>query len=162
MRRLLATTGLGLALLAPASAGAANTRGLWATVNTCDSAKGVIGLRASMPGNATDQRMYMRFAVQWRKADFTWADSGASSRWIRVGTARRRTVQSGYDFAFAPPASGAAYKLRGKVDFRWTAKRKKGGRVVVRRATRTTSGGIRGVEGGSPKGRSDAACLLQR
>jgi hypothetical protein len=114
-----------------------------------------------MPGNATNQRMYMRFEVQWRKADFTWGPTGASTRWTRVGSARRRSIQSGFDFAFAPPAAGSSYKLRGKVDFRWTAKRGKRWKVV-RRTTRTTEGGIDGVEGGSPRGRSDAACVIQR
>lgn len=161
MRRLLLPLALGLATAIPTTAHAASTKYLWATINACDSTQSSIGLRASMPGNATNQRMYMRFEVQWRKADYTWGPTGASTRWTRVGSARRRSVQSGFDFAFAPPAAGSSYKLRGKVGFRWTARRGKRWKVV-RSETRTTRDGIAGVEGGSPRGRSDAACVIQR
>jgi hypothetical protein len=156
---LLLALGLPMAVCSPAQA--ASTKYLWATINSCDSEASSVGLRASMPGNATDQRMYMRFEVQWRKADFTWGPTGASTRWNRVGSARRRSIQSGFNFVFAPPASGGSYKLRGKVDFRWTAKRKKRWKVV-RQVTRTTQAGVPGVEGGRPAGRSDASCLIQR
>jgi len=32
--------------------------------------------------------------------------------------------------------------------------------VVVKRATRITRGGLKGVSGGKPKGRSDGVCLI--
>lgn len=161
MRRLalLFTLVAAAALASPAQA--ASTKYLWTTVNKCDSAAGSIGIRASMPGNGTSQRMYMRFSAQFRNAAGRWVETGSASRWVRVGTARPRWVQSGYDFVFAPPPAGQSYVLRGTTDFRWTARR--GGRWrVVRSASRITRAGIKGVGGGSPRGRSDASCLIKR
>jgi hypothetical protein len=48
-----------------------DTPELWATVNICDTANNPdsMGIRASMPGNATDQRMWMRFTAEyWSRA----------------------------------------------------------------------------------------------
>jgi hypothetical protein len=105
--------------------------------------------------------MYMHFKAQYRRADGSWADTGSSSRWIRVGSARRRSVQSGFNFDFDPPAAGASYAFRGKVELRWTQRKRKRWRVV-RRASRVTRAGVEGVEGGEPPGRSDAVCVIQR
>ena len=72
MRRLVSTVAaLILALLAPAGADAARKsssgKHLWATVNICDSPdyNNVIGIRASMPGNGTGQRMLMHFSAEY-------------------------------------------------------------------------------------------------
>ena len=149
------------ALLAPAAAGAATSPHLWATINHCDVPGSSVGIRASMPGNGTSQRMYMRFSAQYRNAAGRFVETGSSTRWIRVGTARTRSVQSGYDFVFAPPAARSAFTFRGTVGFRWTARKGKRWRVV--RTTRTvTRGGIKGVEGGVPKGASAATCTIGR
>ncbi len=161
MRRATLLTALAAALLVPGSAQAASSKYLWSTLNRCDTVKSSIGIRASMPGNGTSQRMYMRFSAQFSNGAGHWVESGSASRWIRVGSARRRSVQSGYDFAFAPPDQGQAYRLRGTVNFRWTAKKGRRWRVV-RSESRITRAGIKGVEGGSPPGRSDADCLIQR
>lgn len=161
MRRVICVLALGGALVGAAPSPAASGSDLWATVNSCDSAGSRMGVRASMPGNGTAQRMYMHFVAQYQRGDGTWADTSSSSRWIRVGTARRRSVQSGFDFGFAEPPPGSSYVIRGRVEFRWTA-RKGGHRRIVRTARRITRAGIRGVEGGSPPGRSYAVCVIQR
>ena len=113
---------------------------LWATVNVCDSATSpnAMGVRASMPGNRSRERMYMRFSAQWySKARKRWLRvEGASSRWVRVGSAMPRYRQAGYTFEFDPPARGV-FLVRGVVDYQWR-KRRRGGRVL-QRARRTTS-----------------------
>jgi hypothetical protein len=58
---------LTLALPAPAAAGDAD---LWATINICDTEAypNVLGVRASMPGNRTRQKMWMRFRATYYDA----------------------------------------------------------------------------------------------
>jgi hypothetical protein len=161
MRRLITAAAVAGALLAPASAPAATSPYLWATINHCDVAGSSVGIRASMPGNGTGQRMYMRFSAQYRNAAGRFVETGSSTRWIKVGTARRRSVQSGYDFLFAPPPAGTAHTFQGTVDYRWTARKGKRWRVV-RTARRVTRAGVKGVEGGVPAGASAAACAIAR
>ena len=163
MRRLLALVAL-LALAAPAPADAARrTPDLWATVNLCDTpgAPDTVGIRASMPGNGTRQRLYMRFEAQYfDAARERFVASGSSSRWMRVGSARFASTQSGFSFQFGPPPAGTEFTMRGMVNFEWRGRR--GGRsVVVRRATRITRGGIRDAEDADPPGFSAATCVIR-
>lgn len=159
---LLAAIAALAALSAPAAA-ARQPDLLWATINVCDTAAApdTVGVRASMPGNGTRQRLYMRFEAQWFDgAQDRFVASGASSRWVRVGSARHRSTQGGFSFAFAPPAAGTEFVMRGLVSYEWRGRRK-GRSVVVRRATRYTREGISGVEGGDPAGYSAAVCAIR-
>ena len=161
MRRFAALLVLAPALLAPAQAHA--EKGLWATVNACDTerAPATIGIRASMPGNGTRQRLYMRFQVErFSVEQDRFVRTDASSRWLHVGSARFRSTQKGFNFQFGdlPPGDSV---LRGRVDFQWRVRRR-GRLVVVRRAKRFTRAGIRGVEAADPPGRSSALCVISR
>ena len=145
---------------APATAGSG---ALWATVNVCDSpsARNIIGIRASMPGDGAAQRMYMRFEAQWYSAKRRrFVSTGSSSRWVSAGSARHKSAQAGFSFQFDDPPAGTAFLMRGRVSYQWRVRRGKRS-VVVRRATRLTRAGISGVRGGDPKGRSDARCLIR-
>jgi hypothetical protein len=151
-----------VALLAPAGAQAKTVRDLWATVNLCDTAgsPNTIGVRASMPGNASNQRMYMHFEAQFYSVRLDrFLATGSSTRWMRVGSAKQESVQSGFSFEFAPPPAGEQFVMRGKVGFRWTAKRR-GRYRVVRSTTRVTHAGFKGVEGGDPRGSSRSLCVI--
>jgi hypothetical protein len=158
------------ALLPSGVAEAVPKRAPWATVNVCDTAKkrNAVGIRAGMPGNGTEQRMYMRFQLQWyRPAQRRYEDTGVPSTWVSAGSARFRAAQRGFTFGgIADPPPGGRYKLRGEVSFQWRELRpvEKGSKrrreVVVKRATRITRGGLKGVAGGRPPGRSDAVCML--
>lgn len=163
MRRLLPIAILALLTVA-GPAQAAPAKRLWATVNVCDhsGARNVIGIRGSMPGNGTSQRMYMHFAAEWYSAPKKrWVATGSASRWIRVGSARFLSTQAGFSFQFADPPRGTRFLMRGVVHYQWRARRAKSRRwVVVRRARRVTAGGYRGVVGSTPAGRSDATCLV--
>ena len=163
MRRSICAAALACcgALLAPVATAGPPSPHLWATINHCDNARSAVGIRASMPGNGTSQRMYMRFSAQYRNAAGRYVETGSSTRWIKVGTARTRSVQSGYDFVFDPPPSGSAFTFRGTVGYRWTAKRGKRWRIV-RTEKRVTRAGIKGVEGGVPAGASAASCAIGR
>ena len=163
MRLSIYAAGLACAatLLAPGGASGASSPRLWATINHCDSPGAGVGIRASMPGNGSSQRMYMRFSAQYRNAAGRFVETGSSTRWIKVGTARTRSVQSGYDFVFAPPPSGTTFVFRGTVSFRWTAKKGKR-RRIVRTEKRVTRADIEGVEGSVPAGASEATCAIGR
>jgi len=147
--------------MAPAPALA--TPRLWATVNVCDTQArpDTIGIRASMPGNGTRQRLYMRFQAQfYDQAKRVYVDSGPATRWFDVGSARFRTTQGGYSFEFDAPPVGTEFTMRGLVSFQYRARRE-GRLVVVRRARRFTEGGLRGVESGDPRGSSAADCVIR-
>jgi hypothetical protein len=158
------------ALVASAVAQAVPTRAPWATINVCDTAKqrNSVGIRAGMPGNGATQRMYMRFQLQWyRPSERRYLDTGPPSTWVPAGSARFRAAQRGFTFAgIADPPAGKQFKLRGAVSFEWREQRpvKRGAKrereIVVRRARRITRGGLLGVRGGRPPGRSDAVCLV--
>lgn len=157
-------------LVSSADAGAVPKKKPWATVNVCDTAKkrNSVGVRAGMPGNGTAQRMYIRFQLQWyRPAKRRYEGIGAPSTWVSAGSARFAAAQRGFTFGgIADPPAGGRYKLRGEVRFEWRklapvkkgAKRKR--EVVVKQARRFTRGGLKGVVGGKPAGRSDGVCVV--
>jgi hypothetical protein len=155
------------AALAAAPARAAPS--VWATVNICDTpaSPNKLGVRASMVGIGRVRRMYVRFRAQYIRSDGNrWEGvGGGASPWLYLGTARRRRLQTGWTFAFAPPPAGGAFRARGVVDFQWRAKRRRrAGRrarwVVTRRRRAVTRAGIRGVDAGDPPGTSLASCLI--
>lgn len=155
-------------ILAPVAAAGEPSRRLWATVNRCDTATSpnTVGIRARMPGTGTRRRLYMRFEVQFYSATRQrFVPTGSSSRWIKVGDGRR-SVQSGYSFQFADPPEGGQFVMRGIVQFRYSARRKRKGRrarwVVVKRFERRTRGGYPGVAGGDPFGSSFSLCIIRR
>jgi hypothetical protein len=169
-----------------------STPELWATVNICDTpgAPDSMGVRASMPGNGTKQRMFMRFRAEyWSRARGDWAPVAGAGRspWVYAGSAKYARRQAGWTFAFAPPPHGVAFTMRAHVEFEWRARarerarrglrrhrrgRAKRGRAsnlkwarisrarVVRSVTRTTETGVEGVHGGDPAGTSKAMCLI--
>ena len=160
MRRALPIAVLLLALLVPSGAQAGSGSSLWATVNVCDppSARNVIGVRAAMPGNGTSQVMYMHFSAEWySRSKKRWLATGSSSPWLRAGSARYRSMQRGYSFQFGDPPKGTTFLMRGVV--RYQRRSRRTGKVVKRR-TRVTRGGLRGVVGGTPTGKSDARCRI--
>lgn len=148
---------------------ASASRDLWATVNTCDTfaSPDAMGLRASMPGNGTGQRMYMRFSAQWYSGmQAKWLDiAGGKSPWVYAGSARYKARQAGWSFDFQTPSYGHAYVLRGTVQYQWRSVRrikgvKRASYRVARERTMLTSTGVRGVRGGDPKGTSKAMCAV--
>jgi hypothetical protein len=122
-----------------------------------------MGIRAGMPGNGTDQRMWMRFTAEyWSRARQAWtAVSGTGvSPWVYAGSARLERRQAGWTFAFSEPPEGVTFTMRAQVEFEWRAKdaptskrQKRGtGRRVVHSEMRLTETGVRGVHGGDPAG----------
>ena len=150
-----------LALALPATADARRASHLWSTVNVCDSEKSPdsIGIRARMPGNGTRQRMWMRFRTQfYSQEEYSWqyVKTGGRSPWVEVGSALFAFKETGFVFAFDPPAAGSAFLLRGVVEFQW---RSKGGRVI-RRTRKFTEAGHR-TRGAEPPGFSAARCRIE-
>ena len=123
---------------------------MWATVNVCGP--GQVGVRASVPGNGTGQRLYARFSAQYfDAATRTWASAAGNSRspWLYAGSAHNAAGQVGWTFAVRAPA-GAKVRLRGVAELQWRA-----GGKVVRSASLLTRGGIAGVDFGAA---SRASC----
>lgn len=153
-----------------------DTPELWATVNICDTDKNPdsMGIRAGMPGNGTDQRMWMRFTAEyWSRARQAWtAVSGTGvSPWVYAGSAQLERRQAGWTFAFSEPPEGVTFTMRAQVEFEWRAKgvpaskrqklrRRGAARRVLRSEMRLTQTGVRGVHGGDPAGTSKAMCLI--
>ena len=157
-RTLLAVAALGL-LAAPALAQQDPEPRLWATVNVCDTADhpDTIGIRGSMPGTGRrEDRMYMRFSVQFQASDGTWRPltTGGESGWESVGRGTWESRQSGWSFQVRPPEGSV--RLRGVVRFQW----RRAGRVV-RRAVRATEAGHRSTAGADPRGYSRGVCVVR-
>ena len=172
MRRIAPPSLVALALVAclagPAQARPADL--LWATVNACDTTAhpNAIGLRASMPGNGTHQRMYMRFTAQyWDGEAEKWkrVPGAGRSDWVRVGSALVRARQAGWTFTIGQPPAGAAFKLRGRADFRWKKRKQIDGGpdrwVTVKRRHRFTRKDRKDVHDGDPPGTSQSRCLIR-
>jgi hypothetical protein len=148
---------------------ASSRRLLWATVNICDTFESpdAMGLRASMPGNGSDQRMYMRFSAQWYSESHQgWLPvPNGRSPWVYAGSARSRARQAGWSFDFETPPYGRAYVLRGQVQFQWRSVRrlkgvKRAQLRVARQRSALTSTGVKGVRGSDPRGTSKAMCAV--
>jgi hypothetical protein len=163
---------LGAAMLVPAGAPARKRDpDLWVTINRCDGARSSnrMGVRASLPGNGTKQRMYVRFRAQYfDEAGERWrtvGGSGGTSKWLLLGNAKVRARQEGYTFRIDPPAAGDQFVLRGIADFQYRARRKRRHRkprwVVVKRIRGHSRRGIKHVPGGDPRGRSDSVCVIR-
>jgi hypothetical protein len=160
---------LALALLAaPGAAEARPNPALWATINRCDTptAPNSVGVRAAMPGDATRQRMYVRFTAQFFSHKLgRWLTAAGSdqSPWLYVGLARYRSLQAGWIFPFAPPPQGTVFRVRALAEFEWRARRRVGRRrharwTVTMRRKRVTQAGVRGADGGDPAGSSRGSC----
>jgi hypothetical protein len=151
-----------LALVVPAPATASHRGDLWATINICDTEAhpNVLGVRASMPGNGTSQRMWMRFrATYFDRATEEWYSVGGDSRspWIKVGSARYRARQAGRTFFISPPLPTTSHVVRGEVKYRW--RKRKSGKVVRRRRGVTLAGHPTG-RFGDPFGYSSGLCEI--
>jgi hypothetical protein len=143
----------------PASAQKKN-KDLWATVNVCDTTThaNMMGVRASMPGDAAHTKMYMRFTAQYYdRSKQLWSDVTGSgvSPWIYVGSGDFARRQGGYTFAFDAPASGKTFTLRGAVDFKWTKSRR-----IVRTAHQLTATGHPNTKGADPASYSASLCNI--
>jgi hypothetical protein len=170
----------------------ADDRPFWATVNVCDTkdSPNALGIRTSVPGNGTQQRIFSRYTAQWwSEADQQWltVEGSGVTPWVLVGSADMASRQAGWTFTFVQPPEGTTYVMRGVVELEWrgtAAAAKRAERVarkrqrshrgahrrrrarraqqtaVVQRRTLLTKTGMRGVQGGDPAGLSKAMCLI--
>jgi hypothetical protein len=103
---------------------AGDERPYWATVNICDTkdSPNALGIRTSVPGNGTRQRIFARYTAQWwSEADQQWltvAGSGVTP-WTLIGSADVVSRQAGWTFTFVQPPEGTTYVMRGAVELEW-------------------------------------------
>jgi hypothetical protein len=153
-------------------------RPFWATVNICDTSgsPNALGIRTSVPGNGSSERIWARYTAQWwSAASHEWKTVGGSgvTDWNFVGEADMSARQAGWTFRFVQPPAGATYVMRGIVELEWrdevqaarrarrSRKARRAQRVeVVRERTLLTETGMQGVQGGDPAGTSKAMCLI--
>jgi hypothetical protein len=144
---------------------------LWVTINRCDGTNSPdrMGVRASVPGNGTRQRMYVRFRAQFfDEINQRWQNvigAGGRSQWFKLGDARVRARQAGYTFVFDAPQAGTQFVLRGVADFQYRRFRGRKGRkpkvTLVKRLRGHSRKGIRHVPGGDPPRRSSSICIIR-
>ena len=150
-------------------------RPFWATVNICDTSgsPNALGVRTSVPGNGSDERIWARYTAQWwSSAAQEWKTVGGSgvTDWVYVGGADMSARQAGWTFRFVQPPPGTTYVMRGVVEYEWrdevgsarrARKAHRAQRVgVVRQRTLLTETGMQDVQGGDPAGTSKAMCLI--
>jgi hypothetical protein len=165
-------------------------RPFWATVNICDTqdSPNALGIRLSVPGNGSDERIFARYTAQWwsgEKQKWLTVDGSGTTSWVPVGSADMSSRQAGWTFRFVQPAAGTTYVMRGVVELQWRDRvqrtrrahrghaarrpgtlrrkpRRKARRAqrVVRERTLLTKTGMKGVQGGDPAGLSKAMCLI--
>jgi hypothetical protein len=159
-------------------------RPFWATVNICDTTRSpnALGVRTSVPGNGSDERIWARYTAQWwSSAAQEWKTVGGSgvTDWVLVGSADMSARQAGWTFRFVQPPTGTTYVMRGVVEYEWrdevgsarrARKARRGHRGhrahraqrvgVVRERTVLTETGMQDVQGGDPAGTSKAMCLI--
>jgi hypothetical protein len=157
---------------------------LWATVNICDTQRSpnALGVRTSVPGNGSNERIWARYTAQWwSAAEQKWQSVGGSgvTDWVMLGDADMTSRQAGWTFRFVQPPAGTTYVMRGIVELEWrdqtqvARKLRKARRnrklrrarraqrvAVVRQRTLLTETGMKGVQGGDPAGLSKAMCLI--
>jgi hypothetical protein len=138
-----AVSGLAVASARSNRSGAGDGRPFWATVNICDTkdSPNALGIRTSVPGNGTRQRIFARYTAQWwSEADQQWvtvAGSGVTP-WVLVGDADMAARQAGWTFTFVQPEPGTTYVMRGVVELEWrdtaaAAKRARRNRIARQR-----------------------------
>ena len=132
---------------------------LWATINVCNtpSHPDTVGIRGSMPGTGdSHERMFMRFAIEYRSATFRWhyLHAAGQSNFVAVGNASSLARQAGQDFVIAPSGSGRSV-LRGVVVFEWRLH----GRAVAT-SVRATRAGHTAAAGADPPFFSAATCKI--
>jgi hypothetical protein len=118
-------------------------RPFWATVNICDTknSPNALGIRTSVPGNGTRQRIFARYTAQWwSEADGEWltVEGSGVTPWVLVGDADMSSRQAGWTFTFVQPPEGTTYVMRGVVELEWrdtaaAAKRVRRNRVATKR-----------------------------
>jgi hypothetical protein len=163
-------------------------RPFWATVNICDTtdSPNALGVRTSVPGNGSRQRIFARYTAQWwsgaRQEWLTVGGSGVTD-WLLVGSADMSVRQAGWTFRFVQPPEGTTYVMRGVVELQWRDPRRAARRLgrratrltrrqrirrahraqraaLVRTRTLLTQTGMKHVQGGDPAGLSKAMCLI--
>jgi hypothetical protein len=158
------------------------SRPFWATVNVCDTkdSPNALGVRTSVPGNGTNQRIWARYTAQWwsgAKQKWLTVDGSGVTDWVLLGTADMSSRQAGWTFRFVQPPAGTTYVMRGVVELQWrdptrATRRQRTRRAHTRRARRAqhaalvrertllTKTGMKHVQGGDPAGLSKAMCLI--
>jgi hypothetical protein len=136
-----------------AIAAAERSRGLWATVNVCNTRRypHMIGIRGQIPALGFATELSMRIQIEyWSEARSRFQRDPYASTLVRLGAATHGFYQRGVIYLFRQPLL-----LRAAVTFRWRYQ----GRLLAR-VTRHTGSGYRPVDYSDPPGYSHATCRI--
>jgi hypothetical protein len=146
---------------------AGDDRPFWATVNICDTknSPNALGIRTSVPGNGTRQRIFARYTAQWwSEADQDWltvAGSGVTP-WVLIGSADMSSRQAGWTFSFVQPPEGTTYVMRGVVELEWRDVAAAAKRVHRNRGARKRQRARRSAHGRHRARRAQEPAVVQR
>ena len=93
-------------------------------MNICDTkaSPNALGVRTSVPGNGSDERIWARYTAQWwSSAAEEWKTVGGSgvTDWVYLGVADMSSRQAGWTFRFVQPPAGTTYVMRAAVEYEW-------------------------------------------
>jgi hypothetical protein len=174
VRRSFAATALAVAGAIAVSAGAASavtkhpapkhssravtraehSRGLWATINVCDTKRfpNTLGVRGQMPALGFPSSLFMSIQVTFfNKAKKRFVPAPGASMRIPLGSVSRGLQQGGATFTFRPHTG----LLSARIKFVW----ERNGKVIGHTSRRTTAG-HRGEDFGSPPHFSAKQCRI--
>jgi hypothetical protein len=127
---------------------------LWATVNICEPARRVVGIRGQMPalGFASRMRMVVHFGYYPRPGSRLHPIRAAVLA-LDVGKHSSGLYQRGAEFTFK---AARPVTISGWITFAWFV-----GRRQLGSTTRAARGGVRNVPDSRPRGESAARCRIR-
>jgi hypothetical protein len=133
---------------------AERSRYLWATVNVCEPARRVVGIRGQIPalGFSTRMRMIVRFGYYPRPGSRLHLIHDASLA-LGVGTHASGLYQRGAEFTFT---AARPVTISGSITFEWFLARR-----LLGSTTRAARGRVRNVQDSRPRGESAARCRIR-
>ncbi len=129
---------------------AEHSKNLWATVNVCKRPN--FGIRGQMPALSFPAKLSMRIQVAYYdRTTKTFKPLHGTVTIVKLGTRTDNLYQGGTSWTFRHHAFVA-----GIITFKWRM-----GNRLIGEVTRTTLGGIKGVDDSNPPGHSSASCRFR-
>lgn len=134
---------------------AEQSKGLWATINVCDTHKhpNTIGIRSEVPALGFPATISVLLGVDfWSTANKRFEPDPNARKTIKLGTVSHGIHQQGVTFQFAPQTG----RLRGTATFSWTSRGK-----LLGSTKRVTTPRHHDADFGDPSGYSAATCMIK-
>jgi hypothetical protein len=132
---------------------AEHSRGLWATVNICNTKAhpDTLGIRGQMPALGFPASLGMIVRLKYLSAKHRFEPIPGAQLKLSLGRPSTGYHQGGATFKFTPPVT-----LSGSITFQWRS-----GHKLLGQTTRSTGRGYKEVDQGDPPGHSSATCTMK-